>query len=406
MLLVKSAAVAFTDTFARSRSRNFFLRKAPLVRIAQPASRFPAFDHLRVFVIVLVVLQHVALGFMEGGQAVSAGSYTDGTAPVVDVAQWSGFNVVVTWTNGFFMPLMFLLSGLFVHPSLARKGIRQYLVDRAVRLGVPLLVGIVTIVPLSYYTAFLLSGGGDSFTAFWAHMVTIGPWPSGPLWFVGALLVFDAVLAVLLAQDRVSQFARRTGQLLDRMPTGAWLLFFFAASAAAYLPFHLAFGTSHWLTAGPFGIQSSRIGLYFLSFAAGAFIGAERLARAFERQWVRWPLLAMVATAAFFALDGRQVPSWVDGVMLVLFSSSTALGLLALAVRFSGRSGPIGNSLCANAYGIYLVHWPIVLWLQLSLLWTRIPPMAKGALVMTLGFGLSWFASNLLRRLPGVARAV
>lgn len=403
---MKSVAVASTDTFARSHNRYLTRPKAPLVRIAQPAARFPAFDYLRIFVIALVVLQHVALGYMAGGQAVSAGSYTDGTAPVVDAAQWSGFNVVVTWTNGFFMPLMFLLSGLFVRPSLARKGLRHYLADRALRLGVPLLVGIVTIVPLSYYAAFLLSGGGDSFATFWKHMVMVGPWPSGPLWFVGALLVFDAALAMLLAQDRVWQFARRAGQVLDRMPSGAWLMLFIVASAAAYLPFHLAFGPSHWLTAGPFGIQSSRIGLYFLSFAAGAFVGAERLARAFEQQWIRWPLLAIVATAAFFALDGRQVPSWVDGVMLVLFSTSMALGLLALAVRFSSHSGRLGNSLCANAYGIYLVHWPIVLWLQLVLLWTPLAPEAKGTLVMTLGFGLSWLASGLLRRVPGVARAV
>lgn len=403
---MKSVAVASIDAYARSQNRYRALSQTPLVRIAQPAARFPAFDHLRVFVIALVVLQHVALGYMSGAQAVSAGSYTNGSAPVVDMAQWSGFNVVVTWTNGFFMPLMFLLSGLFVRPSLARKGLRQYLADRALRLGAPLLVGIVTIVPLSYYAAYLLGGGGDSFTTFWAHMVTVGPWPSGPLWFVGALLVFDAALAMVLARDRVWDFARRTGQFLDHMPAAAWLMLFIVASAAAYLPFHLAFGKSHWLTAGPFGIQSSRIGLYFLSFAAGAFIGPERLARAFERQWVRWPLLAVIATVAFFAVDGREVPAWVDGVMLVLFSTITGLALLALAVRFSRNSGPIGGSLSANAYGIYLVHWPIVLWLQLVLLWTPLSPLAKGALAMTLGFTLSWAASSLLRRLPGVARAV
>lgn len=403
---MKSVAVASTDPFARSHDRYRSLRKAPLVRVAQPASRFAAFDHLRVFVIALVVLQHVALGYMAGGQAVSGGSYTNGSAPVVDMAQWSGFNVIVTWTNGFFMPLMFLLSGLFVRPSLARKGLRQYLFDRAMRLGVPLLVGVVTIVPLSYYAAFLLSGGGESFVTFWKHMVTVGPWPSGPLWFVGALLVFDAVLAMLLAQNRVWQFARRFGQTLDRVPDGAWLMLFIVVCAVAYLPFHLAFGKSHWLTAGPFGIQSSRIGLYLLSFAAGAFIGPERLARAFERQWVRWPPLAVIATAAFLALDGRQVPAWVDGVMLVLFSTITAFALLALAVRFSRMSGATGSSLSANAYGIYLVHWPIVLWLQLVLLWIPLSPLTKGVLALTLGFTLSWAASSLLRRLPGVARAV
>lgn len=403
---MKPIAVAYRDTFARSHARYRALRKAPLVRIALPATRFPAFDRLRVFVIALVVLQHVALGYMQGGQAVSGGSYTNGSAPVVDMAQWSGFNVIVTWTNGFFMPLMFLLSGLFVRPSLARKGLRQYLLDRAVRLGVPLLVGLVTIVPLSYYAAYLLSDGGDSFATFWRRMVTVGPWPSGPLWFVGVLLVFDAALAILLARDRVWRFARRVGQALDRIPAGGWLMLLIVASAAAYLPLHLVFGKSHWLTAGPFGVQSSRIGLYFLSFAAGAFIGPERLARAFERHWVRWPLLAVVATASFFALDGRQVPAWVDGTMLVLFSTITSFALLALAIRFARASGPVGDSLSVNAYGIYLLHWPIVLWLQLLLLWTPLSPVAKGALAFTVGFIVSWAASSLLRRLPGVARAI
>ncbi len=96
--------------------------------------------------------------------------------------------------------------------------------------------------------------------------------------------------------------------------------------------------------------------------------------------------------------------------MLVLFSTSMALGLLALVVRFSGSSGRLGNSLCANAYGIYLVQWPIVLWLQFVLLWTRLPPMAKGALAMTLGFGLSWARLEpappaARRRARGVATA-
>ena len=116
--------------------------------------------------------------------------------------------------------------------------------------------------------------------------------------------------------------------------------------------------------------------------------------------------MAVLATAAFFALDGRQVPAWVDAITLVLFSTITAFALLALAVRFAPESETVGQSLSANAYGIYLVHWPIVLWLQLLLLWTPLAPLAKAALALTLGFTLSWAASSLLRRLPGVARAV
>ena len=76
------------------------------------------------------------------------------------------------WNDGFFMPLMFLLAGLFVRPSLARKGLGRYLADRALRLGVPLLVGVATVIPLSYYATYLQAGGSGGFVAFWAHMVT------------------------------------------------------------------------------------------------------------------------------------------------------------------------------------------------------------------------------------------
>lgn len=211
---------------------------------------------------------------------------------------------------------------------------------------------------------------------------------------------------MVLAQDSIGQFARRFGQTLDRVPAGAWLMLLIVASAAAYLPFHLTFGKSHWLTAGLFGIQSSRIGFHFLSFVAGAFTGPERPARAFERQWARWPLPAIVATVAFFMLDSHQMPSWGDGVMLALFSTIAVSPSWQSRFASPANRGPVGNGLSANAYGIHLMHWPIVLWLQLVLLGTPLAPLVKAALVMTLAFGLTWLLSSVIRRLHGVSRAV
>src|SRR5215467_13007348 len=44
------------------------------------------------------------------------------------------------FNDTFFMALMFLLSGLFVWPSLERKGSARFLRDRTLRLGVPFAV--------------------------------------------------------------------------------------------------------------------------------------------------------------------------------------------------------------------------------------------------------------------------
>jgi peptidoglycan/LPS O-acetylase OafA/YrhL len=393
--LVKSAVVAFDSPRGSS--------SLPIAS-SQPktAERIAAFDYLRVFVIFLVVVHHAVFAYCTGGEAAHGGSYTNGSAPVVDTVAWSGFNLIVQWNDAFFMPLMFLLAGLFVRPSLERKGLGRYLGDRALRLGVPLLIGVATVVPLAYYATYLQAGGGSGFGAFWAHMVTEGPWPSGPLWFLGALLVFDLATVLVLPHVNV----RRMTRAWDRLTPGRQFLLFFALATLAYLPARIVIGGSFWLTAGPFGIQASRIGLYAFFFVAGAIVGADRVAASLERHWLRWPVLAALATALLVAADHRSLPDWVDGGVMVVFATAMAVGLLALAVRFGRRHTAIGDSLAANAYGIYVVHWPIVLWLQLALVLTPLEPIAKGLVAIAVGFGLSWLAAILVRTIPGVSRVL
>jgi glucans biosynthesis protein C len=373
---------------------------------ASATTRIPAFDYLRAFVIFLVVLHHAVMAYCTGGHVAHGGDYTKATAPVVDPAQWDGFNLTVMANDSFFMPLMFLLAGLFVRPSLARKGLARYLADRALRLGVPLLLGIVTVVPLSYYVSYLQSGGSVDFTAFWARMVTVGPWPSGPLWFVGALLVFDTATALILSRDPVRLGMRRLLTALDRRSKAEWFAAFLTLAAFVFLPALVVLGPSLWLTAGPFGIQASRIGLYGFFFVAGVIVGADRLAAFFGNHWRRWPLLAALATMLFFTLHGAALPVIADGGLMLLFCVAMAVGLLALAVHFGRRRSAVGDSLGANTYGIYLLHYPIVLWIQYELLPVTLGPIEKALLVLASGFALSWLAASLLRRVPGVARIV
>jgi len=219
------------------------------------------------------------------------------------------------------------------------------------------------------------------------------------------LLVFDGATVLVLAAvgDRWPALPARVRPL--RSSAVSWFLVFLAGSALAYMPLGTVVGASQWLTFGPFGVQESRIGLYGFYFAAGVIVGADRLAGAFADKWLRWPVVAALATALYFALP-EQLGDVVSDAALVVFSAAMAIGLLALAVRFGRRRSAVGDSLGASAYGIYLLHYPIVLWLQYALLRARLDAEAKALIVMVLGFGLSWLGAGLLRRLPGVARFV
>src|SRR5229473_4857201 len=149
--------------------------------------RIVALDRARTFITLLVIIHHSVVNYTYFGNG--------------DRMRWLGFDLVVLFNDSFFMAFMFLVSGLFVRDSLARRGAVGYLCHRAWRLGVPLLISIFVLIPLAYYASFLryhLPGTTDfNFFHFWWHTLTIGPWPSGPAWFLWVLLALNAIAAAI-----------------------------------------------------------------------------------------------------------------------------------------------------------------------------------------------------------------
>src|SRR5437899_7608027 len=149
--------------------------------------RIVALDRARTFITLLVVLHHSAVNYTYFGSG--------------DRMRWLGFDLVVLFNDSFFMACMFLISGLFVYDGLTRRGASNFLQYRAWRLGIPFLVSIFVLMPIAYYPTFLryhLPGTTDfNFFHFWWRTLTIGPWPSGPAWFLWVLLALDALAAAI-----------------------------------------------------------------------------------------------------------------------------------------------------------------------------------------------------------------
>src|ERR1700739_625540 len=104
------------SSIARSRSerRAAMLRKTDESDQTVTASvRMVAFDRARTFITLLVVLHHSVVNYTHFGTG--------------DKARWLGFDLVVLFNDSFFMACMFLISGLFVRDSLARRGTANYI---------------------------------------------------------------------------------------------------------------------------------------------------------------------------------------------------------------------------------------------------------------------------------------
>jgi glucan biosynthesis protein C len=105
------------------------------------------------------------------------------------------------YLQSFFMGLLFFVAGVFVPPSIDRKGPRIFLQDRTFRLGLPVLLYMVVIGPVTEYYISHSWTAPYSFAHEWVHHIVDLEvlQENRPLWFLLALLIFSAVYAACYA---------------------------------------------------------------------------------------------------------------------------------------------------------------------------------------------------------------
>jgi len=389
------------------------------VRAAPKAkARNAALDRARTFITMLVLIHHSVIAYTYYGHT--------------DKQSFLGFDGVVLFNDSFFMAAMFFLSGLFVWPSLQRKGIGWFLRDRCWRLGLPFIVCALLLMPFAYWAIELELHDPDiTFAAFWWKTMTDGPWMIGPAWFVWVLLALDVIATIVYFA--LSGWVEAIGKL-SLESFGRPALFFWAlliASIILYVPSVLYFGASRWFSLGPFAVQASRILLYLLYFLAGCGIGAASLDRGLlasdgemARRWPVWLALTLASYGCIITLiyikhgvlpDVNVQPFWWQlayALAFVTYSAAQTFNIIALFLRFDNEGSSILDPLRDSAYGIYLVHYVPVLWLQYWLFGLsfgtvdQVTAIIKAAIVFVLTLASSWAATAALRRIPGANRVL
>ncbi|MCK1476329.1 acyltransferase [Bradyrhizobium sp. 197] len=368
-------------------------------------------DRARTFLTLVVLLHHAVIPYTYFG-------HTDPTS-------WIGFDIVVLATDSFFMAMFFFLSGLFTWPGIARKAPSVFLRDRLLRLGLPFAIAAFTVIPLAYYAIALRHEPELSFTAFWWKTVTVGPWPSGPIWFVWVLLAFDLSASLLY---RVSAHLVDPGNRISlrgfEQPAAFWLMLV-VVTALVYVPSLLYFGGSKWFELGPFSVQASRILLYFAYFFIGVSVGAANFDRGIlsadgqlpKQRWL-WVFATLIPYCLMWGMIyiKREVlgnpdpqPHWYQAIystFFVLFSGSILLAILAFFLHQKAPGPNLLDRMQADAYGMFLVHYPIALWIQYALYDYSLPAIVKAAIGFVLTVILSWALTAGLRKIPGASHVL
>ena len=140
------------------------------------------------------------LGLVVHSSAVFSGSPL---APALGVS-WSGWSYIQQFLGVWRMPAFFVLAGFFATLVLSRRPVMDWSRRRAMRLGIPLAVGMVTVnVVLSLargWTSGRLAGGMPR--QAWDEVVLPRMDTLAHLWFLAYLLAYSAALVVAVAAVR------------------------------------------------------------------------------------------------------------------------------------------------------------------------------------------------------------
>lgn len=379
-------------------------------RDAGPATgtRLSYLDNVRSLVIFLVVVMHSNVTYSGFG----GWYYKEGSPAALGPLSTLVFGLYGSFTQAWFMGILFFLAAYFAARSLAKRGTGAFLRERLFRLGVPLLVYMLVIDPFIGYFIMDYDGIRERVDVGRAGLEYLSSFrwlgSTGPLWFAEALLAFSAIYAAFRG---IKPAARKEGPA-PRTLTIA-LLIAATGLAAFSIRLFMPVGTSIA------NLQLCYFAAYIVLFLLGIHAGERGWLLSFPEKaglrWFGWTLglgiplwmVLMVAGGAtrgsFLFNGGMYWQSFAYAFWEAAVAIGMSLGLVAFFKRYLGGENRITRILAANNFGVYMFHAPVLICLSLFLRHWSAPMLLKHLAVAPTAFLLTLALSAIvLRRIPGI----
>lgn len=167
-------------------------------------------DWLRILAVFLLIPFHTAIAYVYGPSCYVKGPMTS-----------MSMKLISSFIGMWFMPLLFLISGISTFYSLKKRNVTAFIGERLLKLMLPLGVGSITVIPvLTYYWA-LQQGFGSSFFRFYPKFFS-SYFNWGHFWFLPYLFVYALVTLPLFIywKNKPSRFI---GDLISK--TNGWAIY-------------------------------------------------------------------------------------------------------------------------------------------------------------------------------------
>ena len=377
--------------------------------ITKPRLHF--IDNLRWLMIIFVVLMHVNVTYSMFG-----GWYYIEKAKL-DMFQTIYFGVYGSFTQAYFMGFLFFIAGYFVPSSYDRKGFGTFTKERLIRLGIPtfiymLIIHPFTIIILNHYQHWNLNIPVE-YVKNIRTFKFIGD--SGPLWFAFALLIFSILYAIIRKLgNRNTQSIVKTEKLSSRQILGA-ALFISVFTFVTRLVFPI--GTNI------LNMQLCFFPQYIVLFVLGIVFLRRNLLQTIPYRlgitWFKYTLMIGIPFWFVIMTLGRSTSNSIDpfaghftwqsaaySFWESFFCVGVCLGLIVLFREKFNYQGRLSKFLSDNAFGVYVFHTPILVFISMLLKDISMYPFFKYLIVATVTIPVCFLVSHVLRKMPGVAYVI
>lgn len=337
-------------------------------------------DWLRIGAFGLLILYHIGMVFVPWDYHVKTAQPQDWVVlPMLALNSWR-------------LLLLFVVSGYASRALLTKgAGTAGFAANRTARLIVPLLFGVLIVVPVQPWIELTTQHGyAHDFGYFLLHDyfrfgsvggVILPTWQH--LWFVAYLWLYTMILVVLVALSGRSSlqglFDRAFGTVLVWLIPAAWLVL-----------------VSAWLFPGV-GPTNDLVNdlvshaQYLPAFLFGFALAGSAPALAAMRRWWPWALaVGLICYAIVAALEirwpGSTMPAWPYGI---LFASARAVqgwsiivALIGLADTYLNRDHPWRRVLTEAVFPFYIIHQTIIVGIEGVLLPRGLSPVVEFVILL------------------------
>ena len=360
-------------------------------------------DWLRIAVFLLLILYHVGMYYVTWDWHVKSPNASRAIEPLMLL------------TSPWRLSLLFLISGVATSYLLERRGSRGLFGQRTARLLVPLVFGMLVVVPPQAYLEVVekvqYAGSYAEFLGLYLtayqgfcrddDCLILPTW--NHLWFVAYLWVYTVLLygIVRLAPDAMP----RLRALVERRCVGWSLL----CGPIVYLV------AARWFLALPFPSTHALVddwynhAVYAAVFLFGfALAGTRAPWESLER--LRWHALGLAVLGWAFlcvyhvlSANGVVMPIGLRRVWQVVFGAQqwlsivAALGFARAHLRFDSSAR---RYLTAAVFPVYILHQTLIVVIAHELQPAAIPPALEGVVLVGVTVALCFLCYEVIRRVP------